>query len=214
MRATPKETSPQRPTRSSKGSQMNNPMPQELEGKDLTVKALLLLHRTRDMVFNLEDRVFSEFGLTAEQYTVLVAIKYFDDPVRPTDIGRWVGHKVNTVSMIVDRMVKAGLVKRIRDLPDRREVRLVITSKGEQAFKPATPAGWSLIEDIMSSLSDEDKRTLIKLLEKVRDKALQHLSPDVDTRESVSYEATDLSRLMKRMSKYAKGSDNTRHGRS
>jgi len=214
MRATPKETSPQGRTRSSKGSQMSTPMPGKLEGKNLTVKALLLLHRTRDMVFNLEDRVFSEFGLTTEQYTVLVAIKYFDDPVRPTDIGRWVGHKVNTVSMIVDRMVKAGLVKRIRDLPDRREVRLTITSKGEQAFKPATPAAWSLVEGIMSSLSDEDKRALIKLLEKVRDKALEHLSPDVDTRESLSYEATDLSRLMKRMSKYAEGSDDTRRGRS
>jgi DNA-binding MarR family transcriptional regulator len=210
MRATRKEVVLKAPARASKVSEVKNPLPEELDGSDLTVKALLLLHRTRDMLFNSEDRVFSEFGLTAEQYTVLVAIKYFDDPVRPTDIGRWVGHKVNTVSMIVDRMVNAGLVKRIRDLPDRREVRLVITSKGEQAFKPATPAAWSLIEEIMSSLSVEDKRTLIKLLEKVRDKTLQHISPDGDVRESMSYEATDLSRLMKRLAKYAKGNDGHR----
>jgi len=154
------------------------------------------------MVFYCEDHVCSEYGLTAEQYTVLVAIKYFDDPVRPTDVGRWVGHKVNTVSMIVDRMVKAGLVKRIRDLPDRREVRLVITKKGEEAFKPATPAVWSLIEDITSSLSDEEKRTLVKLLEKVRDKTLEHLSPDEEIRESGSYETADLSRLLKRVGRY------------
>lgn len=210
MRATRQQVSLKDTARASKVSEVRSPLPEELDGKGLTLKALLLVHRTRDMLFNSEDRVFSEFGLTAEQYTVLVAIKYFDDPVRPTDIGRWVGHKVNTVSMIVDRMVNAGLVKRIRDLPDRREVRLVITSKGEQAFKPATPAAWSLIDEIMSSLSDDETRTLINLLEKVRDRTLQHLSPDGDVRQSMSYEATDLSRLLKRLAKYDKGGDGHR----
>ena len=177
-------------------------MSEELTGKSASLKALLLLQRTRDMVFYCEDHVCSEYGLTVEQYTVLVAIKYFDDPVRPTDVGRWVGHKVNTVSMIVDRMVKAGLVKRIRDLPDRREVRLVITKKGEEAFKPATPVVWSLIEDITSPLSDEEKRTLIRLLEKVRDRTVEHLGTDEDVRRTGSYDTTDLSRLMHRLGKY------------
>jgi len=177
-------------------------MSEEFTGRSADLKAWMLLHRTRDLAFYCQNRIFSEYGLTAEQYTVLVAIKYCDDPVRPTDIGRWLGHQVNTVSMIVDRMVKAGLLKRTRDLPDRREVRLVITSKGEQAFKPATPPAWSLIEDIMSSLSDEEKHTLIKLLEKVRDKALQHVSADADIRKTGSYETTDLSRLMTRLGKY------------
>ncbi|MBE0431295.1 MAG: MarR family transcriptional regulator [Dehalococcoidia bacterium] len=204
MRTASKKVAPRRSVRATKVVESKSPRPEELDDRSLTIQALLLLHRTRDMLFNSEDRVFSEFGLTAEQYTVLVAIKYFDDPVRPTDIGRWVGHKVNTVSMIVDRMVNAGLVRRLRDLPDRREVRLVITSKGEQAFKPATPAAWSLIDEIMSSLSDEEKRTLIKLLERVRDKALQHMSPDAEARGSMSYEATDLPRLMKRLVKYVK----------
>ena len=210
MRAASKDGTLKRSARSSKGSEVTKPVSGQLEGRGLTIRTLLLLHRTRDMLFNLEDRVFNEFGLTAEQYTVLVAIKYFDDPVRPTDIGRWVGHKVNTVSMIVDRMVRAGLVKRIRDLPDRREVRLVITGKGEQAFKPATPAAWGLIEDIMSSLSEPDKRILVKLLEKVRDRALQHLSPESGPGESASYEATDLPRLMKRMAKYETGNGGRR----
>jgi DNA-binding MarR family transcriptional regulator len=210
MRATSRQQAVKGSSRSSKRSEVMNSMSGELDGNSLTMRTLLLLHRTRDMLFNLEDRVFSEFGLTAEQYTVLVAIKYFDDPVRPTDIGRWVGHKVNTVSMIVDRMVRSGLVKRMRDLPDRREVRLVITSKGEQAFKPATPAVWDLILDIMSSLSEQDKRILVKLLEKVRDRALQHLSPESGPGESASYEATDLPRLMKRMAKYETGNGGRR----
>jgi len=177
-------------------------MSEELTGKSADLKAWMLLHRTRDLAFYCEDRVFSEYGLTAEQYTTLAAMKYFDDPVRPTDIGGWVGHKVNTVSMMVDRMVNAGLINRMRDLPDRREVRVTITKKGEEAFAPATPAAWDLVQDVMSSLSDEEKRTLIRLLEKVRDKAVEHLSPEGEIPESKSYETADLSRLMKRLGKY------------
>ena len=177
-------------------------MSEQLDPRSTDLKAWMLLHRTRDLAFNCEDRVFSKYGLTAEQYTTLAAIECFDDPVRPTDIGGWVGHRVNTVSMMVDRMVKAGLIKRMRDLPDRREVRVTITKKGDQAIAAATPVAWDLVEDVMSSLSDQEKRTLIRLLDKVRDKAVEHLSPEGEARESESYETADLSRLMKRLGKH------------
>jgi DNA-binding MarR family transcriptional regulator len=108
-------------------------MPKEFNGGSLNLEARMLLHRTRDVLFRCEDRVVGEFGLTAEQYTVLTAMKHLNAPIRPTDVSRWVDHKVHTVSMIVDRMVRAGLLERIRDLPDRREVRLVITSKGGES---------------------------------------------------------------------------------
>ena len=74
--------------------------------------------------------------------------------------------------MIVDRMVKAGLVRRTRDKGDRRVVRVSITSKGENALKPATLAGWEFIQEIMSPLSYEDKRTFVSLHEMVKYKDL------------------------------------------
>lgn len=151
-------------------------MSEDFAGGSPDLKAWMLLHRTRDLLFRCEDRVVGKFGLTAEQYSVLVAIKHLDDPVRPTDVGRLVDHKVNTVSMIVDRMVNAGLVERLRDLPDRRAVRLVVTSKGEKALKPANPAVSKLIKEILSPVSREDMDTLAKLLETIRDKAHRHLS--------------------------------------
>jgi DNA-binding MarR family transcriptional regulator len=149
-------------------------MPKEFKAESRYLKASTSLYLTRDALFRCVDRAVGEFGLTAEQYSVLTAIKHLDDPVRPTDIGRLVDHKVNTVSMIIDRMVKAGLVERIRDLADRREVRLLITSKGEKALQPATSAVSRLIKEILSPLSDDDMDTLVNLLETVREKAHQH----------------------------------------
>lgn len=150
-------------------------MPKQSEGNGLYAKASVLLYRTRDLMFRCEDRAVGKFGLTAEQYSVLAAMRQLDDPIRPTDVGRLLDHKVNTVSMIVDRMVKAGLVERVRDLPDRREVRLIVTSKGEKAFKPAHTAATKLSKDMLSVLSPEEVKTLIKLLETIRTKAYQQL---------------------------------------
>jgi len=134
------------------------------------------LQRTRDLLFRCEDQLVAEFGITAEQYSVLTAMEDLDEPVRATDIARRLGHKVNSVSMLVDRMVKAGLITRERDLTDRRAVRLSMTSKGKRALEQATPAVSKLIEDLLSPLSHEDKDTLIGLMEMLRGQALQHLT--------------------------------------
>ena len=139
-------------------------------------------------------------------YTVLVAIKYHDAPVTMTDIGRWMGHPVNTVSMLADRMFEAGLLERFRDLPDRRAVRVSITEKGEEAFKQATRPLWAFVQATTSSLSPDEKSTLIDLLEKVRTAEYQHFTPDEHFRISASYDTSDLSRLIKRLGKYARRS--------
>lgn len=177
-------------------------MLKELELRNIALRAWVLAHRTRDLLRKCEDRVLGEYNVTAEQYSALIAIEYLDDPVRPTDIARWLLRKGNSASMIIDRMVKAGLVRRVRDMHDRRVVRVSITSKGRETFKQATPAYWDLIEEILSSLSYEDKHSLISLLEMLRDAAFNYVNPERDIREISRYEIEDMASFMKRMTRY------------
>jgi len=178
-------------------------MTEEFKSEELSLQSFILLHRTRDLLFKCEERVVVEYGITMEQYTLLLAMKYLDAPVRVTDIARWMERSVNSASMLIDRMVKAGLVKRTRDLTDRRAVRVVITSKGEQALELATPGVWRIIQEISSPLSGEDKRILIRLLASLRDKAIEHLNPGKDARAIETYgETNEASRLLKRVDKY------------
>ena len=152
-------------------------MPIKFKFENLDKGAWILLRQTYKLIFRCEDRVFSEYELTTEQHAVLMAIKHISGSVRITDIARWLDRSVNSVSMIIDRMVKAGLVKRTRDRKDRRTVFVTMTSKAEKAYVPATTAGWGLIQEILSPLSDEDKLTLIRLLETLRDKTYAYLEP-------------------------------------
>jgi DNA-binding MarR family transcriptional regulator len=152
-------------------------MPIKFKFENVDKGAWILLRQAYNLIFRCEDRVFSEYDLTTEQHTVLMAIKNISGPVRITDIARWLDRSVNSVSMIIDRMVKAGLVKRTRDRKDRRTVFVTLTNKAEDAYFPATTAGWELVQEILSPLSNEDKRTLIRLLETIRDRTYDYLEP-------------------------------------
>jgi DNA-binding MarR family transcriptional regulator len=172
------------------------------ESEKLALRAWFLTHRTRDVLRNCEDQIFGEYGLTTEQYAVLAIIKYLDAPVRITDVARWSGRSTNSVSMIIDRMVKAGLVTRKRDRKDRRTVFVTITSKAENALEPATRAGLEFIQEILLPLSDDDKRTFVSLHEIVKYKALQYLNPGLDIEEMKRNEITNQPDLMKRLAQY------------
>jgi DNA-binding MarR family transcriptional regulator len=168
----------------------------------IALRLWFLSHRTHELLRRCEDQVYGEYNLTTEQYTMLAIIKYLDDPVRITDVARWSGRSTNSVSMIIDRMVKAGLVRRVRDRKDRRTVFVTITSKAENALKPATRAGLELIQEILSPLSPEDRRTFVNLHEVVKHKALEYLNPGADIEEMQRSEVTSQANLVDRLVQY------------
>lgn len=126
------------------------------------------------------DQVFAEQGLTTEQYQMLAATKYLDAPVRITDVAQWLERSTNSISMIVDRMVKAGLLRRVRDRKDRRVVNVFLTSKGEKAFGPATVAARKAVQQMILSLSHKDKHAFVSLSETINYQLLQYLNPKAD----------------------------------
>jgi DNA-binding MarR family transcriptional regulator len=174
-----------------------------LESGNLVLRLWFMIHRTHEMLKMCEDRVFGEYKLTTEQYVVLVTIKYLDGPVRPTDIARWLGRSPNSISMMVDRMVKAGLLRRVRARKDRRVVWLTITSKGETVLKPAVMAGFKFIQKILSQVSHDDRHTLMKLLDKLQYAAATYLDSGADMEETRRNEAKSHDNLMERLIQYS-----------
>jgi len=181
-------------------------MPVKFKFKNPDKGAWILLRQAYNLILKCEDQVFSEYSLTTEQHAVLMAIKHISGSVRITDIARWLDRSVNSVSMIIDRMVKAGLVRRVRDRKDRRTVFVTMTSKAEKAYVPATVAGWGLIQEILSPLSDEDKRTFIRLLETLRDKTYDYLDSGKVMEEVRINEAENMAQFTKQATEYKSSS--------
>jgi DNA-binding MarR family transcriptional regulator len=171
----------------------------DVKSENLVLRLWFLMHRDVGLLRRCEDQVYGEKGLTTEQFTVLAAMKYIGPTASPSDIAEWIGRTANTISMIVDRMVKAGLVRRTRDRKDRRVVRVVATKKGEDAFARAIPAGWEFIHKIMLPLSPADRETLAGLLDTIRHETLDYLNPGQDIVAMVANDDKSHTKMMERL---------------
>jgi DNA-binding MarR family transcriptional regulator len=176
-------------------------MAKNSESENTLMRLWLLLHRAAETLARCEDAVFGEYGLTTEQFTVLAAVKGSGGPLRPVDLAFIMERSPNSVSMLVDRMVKAGLVRRARDRKDRRAVKVTLTSKGEKALEPATPAGWELVQKILSPLSEKERHALASLLELVKCECLGYLNPEADMVEIRKKSVTNRPDLYAQMAK-------------
>lgn len=155
-------------------------MPTEAELENLSVTLWRTVYQTYTRFKNGMDQVLGEHGLTMEQYLVLSTVKYHDGPMRITDVAHWLERSTNSVTMIVDRMVKAGLLRRVRDRRDRRTVNVFLTSKAENVLKAANPGAWEFMQQGMSPLSYKDKDAFGSLLKTLNRKLLQYLNPGAD----------------------------------
>jgi len=170
-----------------------------VKSENLVLRLWFLMHRDYRLLVNCEDKIYGKTGLTMEQFSVLAAIKYMRDPVRVTDVGRWIGRSTNTMSMMIDRMVKAGLVRRTRDRIDRRTVHLAATSKGENALKLAIPLAWEFIQRIMLPLPEADRHTFVRLLETLRYETLSYLHPGKDIDAMAKHDDENHANMEKRL---------------
>jgi len=169
------------------------------ESGNTLLRLWFLMHRDVGLLRRCEDQMYGEKGLTTEQFSVLVAIKYLRESVRISDVAWWIGRTPNSASMIIDRMVKAGLVRRVRDRKDRRTVFVTMTSKAENALKLAIPAGWEFIQKIMSPLSEANRHTFERLLETLRYEALNYLNPGEDIEVKVVKDDKSHLNMMERL---------------
>ncbi len=171
-----------------------------VERENTILRLWYLLSRVGDTFMYCQDSVYRKYGLTSEQFGVLTSIKA-RGPQKPSQLSVILERSPNSVSMLIDRMVKADLVRRTRDRKDRRVVKVSMTEKGKTAVEPAFPAGWEFIHEVLSPLSENEQRDLADMLEKVKCELINFLGPELD-REAIAQDSrTNDPDLYKRMVK-------------
>jgi DNA-binding MarR family transcriptional regulator len=170
------------------------------KSENTVLRLWLLLPRVGDALSLCQDLVFSKYGITTEQWRVLACIKS-RGPLRPVDIASLLERAPNSMSMLVDRMVKAGLVRRTRDRKDRRAVFVSLTNKGKEAVEPATPAGWEFMHKLLSPLSNDEQCALADVLETLKCELNSYLNPEMDMAEITKNSLTRDPGLHRRMLK-------------
>jgi DNA-binding MarR family transcriptional regulator len=132
-----------------------------------------LLSQTSNALGRVADKELSQYDISMMQGAVLYFVKTAEGPVTPAKISRWLFREPHTVSQLLMRMEKQGVVKRTRDLERKNMVRITLTEKGETAYKHQTEM--RVISKILSTLSPEECNKLGASLKKLRDESVKEL---------------------------------------
>jgi len=106
-------------------------------------------------------------GFAPRVFSALAIVVQFPN-ITQSAVARHLGVERYGLVAIVDELEKRKLVKRTAVPGDRRAHALVATKEGVTAFHEAHDAAQSHEDRILADFSDEEKQTLMKLLQKIR----------------------------------------------
>ncbi len=134
----------------------------------LEQEACLNLFRTSDLLQNRMGKFMREFGLTPSQYNILRILRGEGKPLPSLEIASRMIQVVPAITGLVDRLEAQNLVVRKRCNEDRRVVFIDITPAGLELLAKIDQPLYEAHKQVLSMLSEDEMRTLSRLLEKIR----------------------------------------------
>jgi DNA-binding MarR family transcriptional regulator len=132
-----------------------------LSEHDLLV-ALLTLHNA---IQRRGDAFFQGAGLTDAQFNILNLIGLSNGPMDQLALTERLLVGKSSVSIVLNRMVKAGLIRREEHARDRRRVVLVLTRQGRELWRKIAPRYEEGVREIFSALPRKRRDAFLDDLE-------------------------------------------------
>lgn len=133
-------------------------------------EAALGVLRTAAVLDHMMAEVFRPFGITPTQFNVLRILRGAGEKgLCGREVSERMVTRVPDIPRLLDRMEKAGLISRERDVDDRRHVTARITRKGLDLLDDVAREAPAPVEDRFGRLSESQLRALIDALDVVRE---------------------------------------------
>ena len=107
-----------------------------------------------------------KYSITSAQLNCLVAL-YENEPLPPSQIAKHMMVKSSTVTGVIDRLERKGLVTRQRNSPDRRIINIQLTPDGKKMAKIAPPPIQQRVVDGLQQLNPKELNQIILSLTKL-----------------------------------------------
>ncbi len=120
--------------------------------------SLLIRHLTR-----ISGGPDDDLAMTGTQRLALFEL-YTGGPMRLNDLAERMGISAPTASRAIDALVALGLVDRLRDLDDRRALRLGLTADGQARASERETRVATAFAPALAALSATERKQLVDLL--------------------------------------------------
>src|SRR5271156_6551128 len=132
-------------------------MTRKPEPHDLLV-ALLLVQSILD---RRSEAFFQPFGLTGAQFNILNLLAHRDGRMNQSELVDLLLVGKSSISIVLNRMVRDGLVKREEHPKDRRQVVLVLLPKGRTLWRKISPRYEAGVKEIFGALPASRRQSLL-----------------------------------------------------
>ncbi len=117
------------------------------------------------------ERDLIRVGVSLPQAIALQVIGTATGAVTATQLAGYMGQERQSMTGLIDRMeVKAWLV-RVRDLPDRRAIRLELTEAGREKLEEILPITYRAVVQIFARFGESELLNMARTFEAVYDAA-------------------------------------------
>ena len=145
-----------------RATRLDSSSPQSQVGRRLALglrAAYLTMHRR-------SNAAFAEFGLTADQF-VLLGVLAGGDGITQKELARLTSSDPNTMSEMLGRLERRGLVARERHADDGRALRVSLTEAGRVAQRRALEGTVALREALADLVPADEMETLLGHLHRI-----------------------------------------------
>jgi len=123
-------------------------MERKPEPHDLLVALLLV----QSLLERRSEAYFQPFGLSGAQFNILNLLGYHEGKMDQAELVDLLLVGKSSISIVLNRMVRDGLVKREEHPKDRRQVVLILTPKGRALWRKISPRYEASVEKIFGTL--------------------------------------------------------------
>ena len=140
------------------------PTPEQRQAIELVSRLSLVAQETKAA---LNERL-AEFDLNDIRYSVLSIVREAAaEGCSQSMLAQKLRQSESSISTLVDRMRTSGLLYRLRSKTDRRKRFLTLTERGRELLAAADARYGNCVDDILGSLSSEDRTILATLLQRL-----------------------------------------------
>lgn len=137
--------------------------PAELDEIERAIMQISWLSQRQFMQLLDEER----FHLTLPQFHTLLHLHQMAGACKMSDLAEATHQSAASLTGVVDRLLEKLLVERTRDVRDRRQVMVIVTSRGSQLIAEIKQARHDQMQAALSHLNVQDIDLLLGLLDSV-----------------------------------------------
>ena len=119
----------------------------------------------------------NNMGLTPEQF-LLLDILWNQGPMSQQSLANNMQKDKNSVTKLVDALEKKSFIARRKNPTDKRSNIIVLTPKGEQMKQEAKQFGISMLDKVLTGISEEELRNFLVTLDKLSENMSQPLAEE------------------------------------